>query len=128
MGDQTGSTLSRRERQIMDILYRHGSATVAAVHAEIPDPPSYSAVRAAMRVLAEKGHVTHARKSHSYVYTPTSPASEVQKAEARRLLDTFFAGSPSQAVAALLEEADALEPDELAELQALIDAARKEGR
>ncbi len=122
------SSLSRRERQIMDILFRRGSATVAEVHAEIPDPPSYSAVRAAMSVLTDKGHVAFTRRSHHYVYTPTSSPEHVRRDETRRLVDTFFAGSASQAMAALLEDAERIDPAELAELQALIAAARKEGR
>lgn len=128
MTASTTKHLSRRERQIMDILYRRGSATVAEVHADIADPPSYSAVRAALRVLTEKGHVGHIRRSHQYVYTPTSSPRRAQRDETRRLVDTFFAGSPAQAVAALLEHAEEIEPDELAALQNLIDAARQEGR
>jgi len=122
------SSQSRRERQIMDVLFRRGSATVAEVHAEIPEPPSYSAVRAAMRVLTEKGHVEFERRSHHYVFTPTSSPESVRRDETRRLVDTFFAGSASQAMAALLENAEEIDPGELAELQALITAARREGR
>lgn len=120
--------LSRRERQIMDALYRLGRATAADIQEEIPEPPSYSAVRAALRVLEDKGHVGHERRSHHYVYSPTVPAEVAQRNAARRLLDTFFEGSASKAVAALLECSDDLHPDELRELEQLVEQARREGR
>jgi len=120
--------LTRRERQIMDVLHREGSATAAEIQEQIPDPPSYSAVRAALRVLEDKGHVVHERRSHRYVYSPTVPRTVAQQNAARRLLETFFAGSTSKAVAALLDASDELSGEELAQLQALIETARKEGR
>ena len=126
--ERAHEALSRRERQIMDLLYRRERATAAEIHAEMPDPPSYSAVRAALRVLEEKGHVAHERRSHHYVFWPTISRSVAQHDAARRLLTTFFAGSASNAVAALLECSDELPDEELAHLRELIDAARREGR
>lgn len=120
--------LARRERQIMDALYRLGRATAAEIREEIPDPPSYSAVRAALRVLEDKGHVDHERESHHYVYWPTVSAEVAQRNAARRLLDTFFEGSASRAVAALLECTDDLDAAELRQLEQLVEQARKEGR
>lgn len=120
--------LTRRERQIMDVLYREGRASAAEIQEQIPDPPSYSAVRAALRVLEEKGHVRHERESHHYVYWPTVSAAVARRNAARRLLDTFFEGSASKAVAALLECSEELDDRELGELEALIDQAREEGR
>lgn len=125
---ETTAQLSRRESQIMEILFRLGSATAAQVLEELPDPPSYSAVRAALRVLTEKGHVRFERRSHHYVFSPTAPRAQVQRAETRRLLETFFDGSARQAVAALLDEAEELPDEELRELQELIRRAREEGR
>ncbi|HWC00925.1 MAG TPA: BlaI/MecI/CopY family transcriptional regulator, partial [Bryobacteraceae bacterium] len=95
--------LSRRERQIMDILYRSGRATVAEVHAALPDRPSYSAVRAMLRVLEEKGHVRHEEQGLRYVFAPTVPREKATRSAVRHLLETFFNGSAEQAVAALLD-------------------------
>lgn len=120
--------LSRRERQIMDVLHRQGSATAAEVHEQIPDPPSYSAVRAALRVLETKGHVRHQRRSHHYVFSPTLSRDVAQENAARRLLDTFFAGSATHAVAALLDASEQITDEEAAEMRELIDAARRQER
>ena len=120
--------LSRRERQIMDVLYERGSATAAEVLERIPDPPSYSAVRATLRVLAEKGHVTHRRDGHHYVFRPVVSRERAQKKATRRLVKTFFGGSPEKAVAALLEDTERLEPAELDRIAELIARAREEGR
>ena len=120
--------LSRRARQIMDILYEHGSSTAAEVLDRLADPPGYSAVRAALRVLGDKGHITHAREGHHYVFRPVVPRAQARKTAARRLLKTFFNGSTEQAVAALIEDADGFERQELDKLAELIDKARKEGR
>jgi predicted transcriptional regulator len=122
-------TLSRRERQIMDIVYARGEASAAAVHAELPDPPSYSAVRALLAILVEKGHLKHRSEQGRYIYAPTRRRAQVGRSALRRVLDTFFEGSLEKAVAALLRGADAnLSADELARLGQLIDQARKEGR
>src|SRR5919199_4286650 len=100
--DAALATLSRRERQIMDFLFKHGKATVAAVQAGIPDPPSYSAVRAMLRTLEEKGHVTHEEDGRAYVYRPTVAREQARRSALRHVLSTFFGGSTEQAVAPLL--------------------------
>jgi predicted transcriptional regulator len=128
MKKDPGTTLSRRERQIMDILYRRGRASVAEVLEELPDPPSYSAVRAMLRVLEEKGHVRHEEQALRYVFSPTVPREKAKRAALRRLLDTFFNGSAERAVAALLDGSAAqLSAEELDRLARLIEKARKEG-
>jgi predicted transcriptional regulator len=123
------STLSRRERQIMDILYRRGEATAADVLEDLPDPPTYSAVRAALRLLVEKDLLEHRAEGKRYVYRPTTPRSEARTTALRHLLRTFFNGSPEQVVNTLIEDArpSAAELDRLAKL---IDQARRgeEGR
>lgn len=128
MKKDPGTSLSRRERQIMDILYRRGRASVAEVLEAIPDPPSYSAVRAMLRVLEEKGHIRHEEQALRYVFSPTVPREKAKRAALRRLLDTFFGGSAERAVAALLDGSAArLSPQELDRLARLIEKARKEG-
>src|SRR6267142_3107994 len=96
------TALSRRERQIMDILYRRGRATAADVMEELPGDSSYSTVRTQLRVLEEKGHVTHQEEGLRYVYTPAVPRSSARKSALRHLVDTFFDGAPENAVAAIL--------------------------
>ena len=121
--------LTRRERQIMDIVYRRGRATAAEVQESLPDPPSYSAVRALLRLLEEKGHLKHRQVGPRYVYRPTVTREKARRSATRRLLDTFFEGSASQAVATLLDvSTDDLTSEELAKLADLIDNARREGR
>ncbi|HEX9705286.1 MAG TPA: BlaI/MecI/CopY family transcriptional regulator [Gemmatimonadales bacterium] len=121
--------LSRRERQIMDVIYRRGRATAADVHAGLPDAPSYSAVRALLSVLENKGHVRHEQDGPRYVYLPTVPREKARQSALRQLVTTFFDGSAEQAVAALLDLSSTdLSPDELARLARLIAQARKEGR
>jgi BlaI family transcriptional regulator, penicillinase repressor len=120
--------LGRRERQIMDILFRRGQATAAEVLADLPDPPSYSAVRGMLRLLEEKGHVRHEWSGPRHVYQPTSELEDVQLSAARHLLRTFFNNSMESAVAAMLGAGE--EPpsaDELRRLSRLIDQARKNG-
>jgi BlaI family penicillinase repressor len=122
-------SLSRRERQIMDIVYAQGEASAAAVHAELPDPPSYSAVRALLAILLEKGHLKHRRVEGRYIYAPTRRRAQVGRSALRRVLDTFFEGSLEKAVAALLHGSEAhLSADELRRVGQLIEQARKEGR
>src|SRR5579875_3392984 len=99
----TQHKLSRRERQIMDLLYRLGRATAAEIHQRLPDPPSYSAVRAMLRVLEEKKHIRHEEKDLRYVFSPVVPREKARRSAVRHMLDTFFEGSPEQAVAALLD-------------------------
>ncbi|MEO8659220.1 MAG: BlaI/MecI/CopY family transcriptional regulator [Bryobacteraceae bacterium] len=117
---------SRRERQILDILYRLGRATAAEVLAEMPSAPGYSAVRAMLRTLEEKGHVQHVVQGPRYVYVPTVPVETAKKSAVRHLLDTFFDGSREEAVAAMLDAA--VSEAELDRLARLIDNARKDGR
>jgi len=96
--------LSRRERQIMDILYqRDGRATASEIHEAMPEPPSYSAVRAKLRVLEEKGHVRHEEEALRYVYLPTVARDTARRSALRHLVSTFFEGSVEEAVAALLD-------------------------
>ena len=123
------TNLSRRERQIMEVLYRDGTATATEVLAKIPDPPSYSAVRAMLRVLENKGHVRHASEGTRYVYTPTLPRERAGGPALANVLETFFDGSTEKAVAALLDMSpQGLSEDELDRLSQLIDQARQEGR
>jgi predicted transcriptional regulator len=121
--------LSRRERQIMDIIYARGEASVSEVHQAMADRPSYSAVRALMRILEEKGHLRHRTEGTKYIYLPTRSRKEVSRTAVRRLLKTFFDGSVADAVAALLE-ASQIKPtqEELDRLAQLIEQARKDGR
>src|ERR1043166_7644644 len=100
-------TLSRRERQIMDILYQRSRATAAEIHAALPDAPTYSAVRAKLRVLEEKGHIRHEEESLRYVYIPTTPRDAARRSAMRHLISTFFEGSVEQAVAAFINLSDA---------------------
>jgi predicted transcriptional regulator len=120
--------LSRRERQILDILYQRGQATAAEVQTALPEPPSYSAVRALLRILEEKGHVRHDQDGPRYVYLPTVPRDNAQRSAMRHLLQTFFDGSAEQAISALLDEPSAkLSAAELDRLARMIDTARKSG-
>ena len=120
--------LSRRERQIIDILYSHGQATAAEVQAALPDPPSYSAVRAMLRILEDKGHVRHEQDGPRYVYLPTVARDNAKKSAMRHMLQTFFDGSASQAISALLDDPRAQFSDaELDRLARMIDKARSTG-
>jgi BlaI family transcriptional regulator, penicillinase repressor len=119
--------LGKRERQIMDAVYRLGRATVAEVRGEIEDPPTYSAVRGMLRFLEEKGLLRHVQEGMKYVYLPTVAPSRARRSALQRLVRTFFGGSTSEAMAALLEE-KRLGADDLDRLEDLIAQARKEGR
>jgi predicted transcriptional regulator len=120
--------LSRRERQIMDILYQRGRASASEIHAALPDAPSYSAVRAKLRVLEEKGHVRHEEESLRYVYLPTVAREAARRSAMRHMLSTFFEGSVEQAVASLLDVSAAnLSEQDLERISSLIEGARKEG-
>ena len=120
------AVLSRRERQIIDILYRLGRATAADVMADLPGDPSYSTVRTQLRVLEEKGHVRHEEQGLRYVYVPAVPRRAARKSALRHVVDTFFDGSAEKTVAALLggEGARVTEP-ELERIAGLIAKARK---
>jgi predicted transcriptional regulator len=125
----TRPQLSRRERQIMDVIYRLGRATAADVQSEIPDPPSYSAVRALLRVLESKGHLRHTADGPRYVYAPTVPRERARDSALRQVVGTFFDGSTEAAVAALLDlSSSRLSGAELNRLAGLIAQAKKEGR
>jgi predicted transcriptional regulator len=116
--------LSRRERQIMDILYQRGSASAATVREQMPDAPSYSAVRAMLRVLEEKGHVTHQEQGVKYIYLPTVKRDRAKRSALKHLLDTFFNDSPEQVVAALLDVSSTrLKPEELDRMAGMIEKA-----
>ena len=121
--------LSRRERQIMDIIYKRGQATAAEVMEQLPDPPGYSAVRALLRVLEEKGHLRHAQEGQRYVYMPIVARDKAKHSALKRVLQTFFDDSTEEAVAALLNiSQERLTDGDLARLERLIRQARKEGR
>lgn len=120
--------LSRRERQIMNVLYQRQRASVAEVRESIPNAPSYSAVRALLRIMEEKGHVRHEEKDLRYVYFPTAPRGRARRRALRQVVDTFFDGSAAQAVAALLDPSTArLTDDELTRISELIEEAREGG-
>lgn len=129
MARKTSDPLSRRERQIMDILYKAGRATAAEVLERMPDPPSYSAVRAMLRILEEKGHVSHKQDGPRYIFVPTVGRDTARRSALRHLLQTFFDNSTEKAMAALLDESqDKLSSEELDRLSLLIAQAKKEGR
>jgi predicted transcriptional regulator len=120
--------LSRRERQIVDILYSRGRATAAEVQTALADPPSYSAVRAMLRILEDKGHVRHEQDGPRYVYLPTVARERAKRTALRHVLQTFFDGSAEEAISALLNQSDTrLSPGELDRLAELIDQARRTG-
>lgn len=113
----------------MDIVFRRGSATIRDVLADLPDPPSYSAVRALVRILEEKGHLQHSEDGPTYVYSPTQRPERARASALAHVVHTFFGGSATDTVAALLDlEGRELSREELDELGALIEQARKEGR
>jgi predicted transcriptional regulator len=120
--------LTRRERQIMDILFRRGRATAAEVMDDLPGEPSYSTVRTQLRVLEEKGHVRHEDDGVRFIYVPAVPRHTARKSALRHMVDTFFDGSPEKAVAALLGgEGSRLSDDQLERIADMIEKARKEG-
>ncbi len=122
----TPDALSRRERQIMDILFSRGRASVQEVLEALPDPPTYSAVRGLLRVLETKGHARHVKEGARYVYVATQARQSAARSAMRQVLHTFFGGSVERAVTTLLTEADAqLSEEELARLSVLIDQAKE---
>ena len=128
MNTTTHQDLSRRERQILDILYQQGQATAADVQNALPEPPSYSAVRALLRILEEKGHVQHQQDGPRYIYLPTIARENAKRSALRHMLRTFFDDSAEQAISALLDDSSAkLSPAELDRLARLIEDARKSG-
>ena len=120
---------SRRESQIMDIVYELGEVSAADVHDRLPDPPSYSAVRATLRILEDKGHLSHKQEGQRYLFMPTVPAEQARESALKRVVRTFFGGSPENAMAALLDlDDEELDPEALTRLADLIDTSRKQGR
>jgi predicted transcriptional regulator len=117
--------LSRRQRQIMDIVYRRGHASAYDILADMSDPPSYSAIRTLIRILEERGHLRHRSEQGRYIYSPTRPRRQAARSALRRVTRTFFNNSAEHAIAALLDES-ALSADSLDRLQKRIDQARKE--
>jgi BlaI family transcriptional regulator, penicillinase repressor len=123
------TNLTRRERQIMDVVYARGQVTVTEVLDELPDAPGYSAVRAMLRKLEEKGHLKHDAQGARYVYEATMPRETARDSAIDRLVRTFFDGSTSQTVAALLDlKAEDLTEDDLTNLAELIERARRRGQ
>jgi predicted transcriptional regulator len=122
------AVLSRRERQIIDILYRRGRATAAEVMEDLPGDSTYSTVRTQLRVLEEKGHIRHEQDGQRYVYSPAVPRGTVRRSALKHLVETFYEGSVEQAVAALLGgEGSRLTDEQLDRIEDLIRKARKEG-
>ena len=129
MSKDSPTALSRRERQVMDILYRHGEATVAEVMADLPDPPTYSAVRSILRILMEKQLITHREDGPRYVYLPAVNTEAARDDALKHVIRTFFDGSAEQAVAAVLRVSDAkLSEKEIEQLRDRIKQARVSGR
>jgi predicted transcriptional regulator len=125
----TKPQLTRRERQIMDVIYRLGKATAQEVLDNIPDPPSYSAVRALLRLLEQRGHVRHVTDGQKYVYLPAVGRGDARRSALSHVVRTFFGGSVEQAIATLVDSSRAkLSPEELDRLMELIEKAKKEGR
>lgn len=128
MSPRRDANLSRREREIMDIIYQAGQATAAEVRSQIAKPPSYSAVRATLRVLVEKGHLRHKHDGPRYVYLPTVPRDKARQSALRHLVKTFFEGSTHRVVAALLDmQSSKLSPEDLDRLMEMIEKAKQEG-
>ena len=126
MADSHTLKLSRRERQIMDIIYQHSQASVADVLENLPDAPSYSTVRALLRILEEKGHLTHQKDGPRYIYRPTQPRHQAGQSALQQVVQTFFDKSVERTVAALVADAE-VSDEELDRLSQLIEQAKKGG-
>ena len=120
--------MSKREREIMDVIYKLGRANAAEVHAELPEPPTYTTVRGLLRILEEKGHLRHEQDGQRYVYVPSTPREDAGASLLTHVVSTFFDGSPSKAMAALLGSREARSEAELQRLQQLIEQARTRKR
>jgi predicted transcriptional regulator len=120
--------LGPRERQIMDVVFRLGRASVAQVRRELPNPPSYSAVRTILGILEDKGLLRHQQEGLRYIYRPTVTRGAARQSALKHLVHTFFEGSPERAAAALLAMSDGLAPEDMKRLTALIDGVKAEGR
>jgi predicted transcriptional regulator len=124
--DKTLRKLSRRERQVMDIVYSRGQATAAEIHQALADPPTFSATRAVIRTLQEKGYLLYEEQSLRYVYRPAVPVEKARRSALAHLVSTFFDGSPVRLMAELLDESSSrLDRDELASLEAMIRKAKE---
>ena len=128
MSRKPPADLSRRERQIMEIIYARGEASAAQVLEDLPDPPSYSAVRALLAILEQKGQLKHRSEQGRYIYAPTRRRARAGRSALVRVLETFYEGSLEKAVAALLQSDSRLSAEELQRLSELIEQARQEGR
>jgi predicted transcriptional regulator len=128
MSRKPPADLSRRERQIMEIVYARGEASAAQVLQDLPDPPSYSAVRALLAILEQKGQLKHRSEQSRYIYAPTRRRARAGRSALVRVLETFYEGSLEKAVAALLQSDSRLSAEELQRLSELIEQARNEGR
>src|SRR5436190_10069877 len=129
MPENSTRHFSRRERQIMDIVYARGEATATEVGEALPDPPAYSTVRTLLRILEEKGHLKHREDGPRYVFLPTEPRAKASRSALRRVVETFFEGSLSGAVAALVDERGGkLSAAELERIEAIIAEAKKKTR
>lgn len=129
MARKTLDRLSRRERQIMEVIWAAGQATATEVQERLPDPPSNSAVRALLKILETKGHLRHVSDGNRYVFLPTVAPDRARRSAMRSLLHTFFEGSPEKAVVALLDVSRSeLSDAELERISRLIEEAREEGR
>ena len=125
MPDPTSHQLSRRERQIMDIIYARGEVAAAEVHQALPDAPSYSAVRTHLRILEDKGHLRHREDGPRYIFMPTEPRAKASRSALKRVVQTFFDGSLSSAVAALVDgEGGKLSTEELQRIETIIQTAK----
>jgi predicted transcriptional regulator len=125
----TNPPLSRREREVMDILYRFGEATVAEVMEELADPPTYSAVRSILRILENRGHIAHREDGPRYVYSPAVGREKARRAALDQLVNTFFEGSSEQAVVALLRRSDLdISESQIERLARAVKKAAEEGR
>ena len=125
MPPKTSLHLSRRERQIMDIIYARGEAAAAEVHEALPDAPSYSAVRTLLRILEEKGHLKHREDGPRYIFMPTEPRAKASRSALKRVVQTFFDGSLASAVAALVDgEGGKVSAEELQRIEAIIQSAK----
>ncbi len=120
------SKLSRRERQVMDVLYRLGKGTPEQILAELPDPPTNSAIRSTLRILLDKGRLKHTQAGRAYIYRPTTTARSARRQALRRVVDTFFEGSAGRAAASLIQDAGDLSDEEVLVLERLIERAREE--
>ena len=129
MADKPEDALSRRERQIMDVVFARGTATAIEVVQDMPDPPTKTAIRTLMRILEEKGHLKHVRRGREFVYQPTQPRQRAARSAFQRVLQTFFDGSLEKAVAAhLAAGASKLSAEELERLSNLIEQAKDKGK